>query len=216
MQYQPWINASLPSNFDTHLILEHHLRDSHSACKVHVTLPFRGRGLASKSQRGRSYIGSRCDADHATLTRTAGDNSWMQEGPIDTTVNHGYQAQRAGALAFLPTRILDTRQDECIQRIREWVFRCKNQHPTCSHQGLADSRLPSRVIDVGYPPRLYESHGENAHYITLSHCWGTSQHFVTTSENIDDLETEIPWTSLPKTFQDAISITRSLGLGFCG
>lgn len=138
----------------------------------------------------------------------------MLEGPIDATVSHGFQAQRAGALAFLPTRIMDTRQDECIHRIREWIFRCKNQHPACSHQGLAGSHLPSRVIDVGHPPRLYESHGERAHYMTLSHCWGTSQHFVTTSENIRDLRVEIPWTSLPKTFQDAILITRSLGIRF--
>ncbi|KAF2496648.1 HET-domain-containing protein, partial [Lophium mytilinum] len=51
-------------------------------------------------------------------------------------------------------------------------------------------------------------------YIALSHCWGTSQHVTTNRETYEDRTVGIPWSSLPKTFQDAIAITRALGIQY--
>lgn len=77
-------------------------------------------------------------------------------------------------------------------------------------------QLPTRVVDVGSITspfvRLHESNGETEHYICLSHCWGRKEFLQTTTANIIELKREIPWSALPKTFQDAIIFTRNLGI----
>lgn len=51
-------------------------------------------------------------------------------------------------------------------------------------------------------------------YIALSHCWGKSQHLISTTATIDDWKKNIPFSRLPRTFQDAINISRKLGFGY--
>jgi hypothetical protein len=48
-----------------------------------------------------------------------------------------------------------------------------------------------------------------AAYTVLSHCWGKNpQHIMLTKSTVEMLKTGIALSSLPKTFQDAIAITR--------
>lgn len=49
-------------------------------------------------------------------------------------------------------------------------------------------------------------------YATLSHCWGTSGTFTTTTKNIADLKKRIPFLDLPKTFRDALHFAKSIGV----
>jgi hypothetical protein len=76
--------------------------------------------------------------------------------------------------------------------------------------------LPSRVIDVGphdgsRNPCLHISKGETGSYLALSHCWGLNQHFTTTKETLHARLDGFVMSDLPKTFQDAVFITRQLG-----
>lgn len=48
-------------------------------------------------------------------------------------------------------------------------------------------------------------------YFTLSHCWGLSPQFTTTRATIEERRKAIRVDELPKTFQDAVVITRHLG-----
>lgn len=50
--------------------------------------------------------------------------------------------------------------------------------------------------------------------MTLSHCWGTSSILTATKRSIEDLKEGIAVSFLPKTFQDAIKITRRLGIKY--
>ncbi|KAF3805125.1 hypothetical protein GCG54_00005871 [Colletotrichum gloeosporioides] len=50
-------------------------------------------------------------------------------------------------------------------------------------------------------------------YVALSYCWGSEQFVKTTSLNLSHHEDMIKITSLPKTIQDAIFVTRKLGIG---
>ncbi|KAF1968012.1 HET-domain-containing protein, partial [Bimuria novae-zelandiae CBS 107.79] len=78
-------------------------------------------------------------------------------------------------------------------------------------------RLPTRVIRVGSAreePRLYVSNNECANYVTLSHCWGGVKPLITTTDTLEARTTCIPYDTLPKTFQDAVMITRSLGVEY--
>jgi hypothetical protein len=57
-----------------------------------------------------------------------------------------------------------------------------------------------------------ESGGSRGEYLCLSHCWGQLRpDCITTRETYQRNKTEIPWSSLPQTFRDAISITKLLG-----
>jgi hypothetical protein len=51
-------------------------------------------------------------------------------------------------------------------------------------------------------------------YATLSHCWGQLEIKKLTKENIKDILKGICLSELPKTFQDAVLVTRRLGARF--
>lgn len=84
--------------------------------------------------------------------------------------------------------------------------------------------LPTRLIDVGKddfePIRLVETRPASVQvppvtgpYIALSHRWGElnpEQRFCTHEDNIEQRKTYIGYDSLPRTFQDAVRITRAL------
>ncbi|KAI6088273.1 heterokaryon incompatibility protein-domain-containing protein [Hypoxylon rubiginosum] len=76
-------------------------------------------------------------------------------------------------------------------------------------------KLPTRVLDLGEHEddviRLIQTKNQYAHYTTLSHCWGSAR-CMTTTENLSKRLERIWFQDLPKTFQDAITITRRLGL----
>jgi hypothetical protein len=53
-----------------------------------------------------------------------------------------------------------------------------------------------------------------APYATLSYCWGGDQPFKTTAENFLLMQESLDYNSLPKTIQDAIVVTRQIGLRY--
>jgi hypothetical protein len=82
-----------------------------------------------------------------------------------------------------------------------------------------EPELPTHVIDVGssdgsQDPRLVVTGGSRGHYVAVSHCWGMQQPLKTEKRNIGDWLRGIPWISLPKTFQDVITVARALGIQF--
>lgn len=101
--------------------------------------------------------------------------------------------------------------------IAKWIRDCNDQHPKCAFP--APSRLPTRVVDVNAQNGadclvLHEARGQTGRYTALSHCWGKHQIIKTTKSTLGQLKQAIPWSSLSKTFQDAIIITRELGIRY--
>ncbi|RYP00705.1 hypothetical protein DL766_007768 [Monosporascus sp. MC13-8B] len=79
--------------------------------------------------------------------------------------------------------------------------------------------LPTRLVSVaGDVPRLVLTAGweTRPRYSTLSYCWGNEGFLRLTAENYDSFLTKIPTEELPKTFRDAIHITRELGSVYGG
>lgn len=62
--------------------------------------------------------------------------------------------------------------------------------------------------------RLAAEVKDQAAYITLSHCWGTSQPVRLLNSSYDELRTRIRYDILPKTFQDTVTTTRALGIQY--
>ena len=79
--------------------------------------------------------------------------------------------------------------------------------------------MPLRVLDVDDDSslggiRLCESKNLRGNYITLSHCWGNESPFSTQRSTMESRKQGIHFDELPKTFQDAICITRELGVKY--
>jgi hypothetical protein len=102
--------------------------------------------------------------------------------------------------------------------IAAWMKICLATHPNCS-AGHLDPQLPTRVIDVGTSnsnrdPFLYIAQGHRAQYLTLSYTWGHALPFTTKSSSLQARKAGMPLAKLPKTFQEAIQITRKLGVRY--
>ena len=108
---------------------------------------------------------------------------------------------------------------EVLSDIKAWFTTCATNHPECGPASTS-SRLPTRVLDVGFgtqanTTRLKETEiNEQGAYVALSHCWGTSTILKTTNETILAHMDNIEWHALSKTFQDAVIISRALGIQY--
>jgi len=108
---------------------------------------------------------------------------------------------------------LNPSSEACITQAKTWVKDCIASHPQCP--GLPESSLPTRVLKIVDDDTLQLYSGtEKALYATLSYCWGGPQTFSTTLSTIKNYETGFPVSELPQTLQDAVQVTRQLGLGY--
>lgn len=101
--------------------------------------------------------------------------------------------------------------------MKSWLHDCELNHQTCKP---LVSHKPKILIDVGSldgrPPRLVMSedlHNQDIRYATLSYCWGNAN-FCTTKENEIWQKQEIPLHLIPRTLQDALSLTRNLDIRY--
>ena len=101
--------------------------------------------------------------------------------------------------------------------IQDWMQECNTSHSKCHWP--ANTRLPSRVIDVGPSDELSEPHlilsdGRIGQYVALSHVWGGLVPVRTLKENLATHLSRLPLSSLPPSFRDAVIITRRLGIRY--
>lgn len=79
--------------------------------------------------------------------------------------------------------------------------------------------MPKRVIDVGpadgtCEPRLVEMQTTRGDWCTLSHTWGGKMALTTTRATLQDRIRGIVMSDLPLTFQDAVIVSRVLGVRY--
>ncbi|KAI1172795.1 HET-domain-containing protein [Nemania sp. FL0916] len=102
-----------------------------------------------------------------------------------------------------------------FQTALDWIEDCTTHH----HCGAvaAPPTLPTRVVDTGLhggPIRVVEGASRHGRYICLSHCWGQERPLMTVSKTLQNHMREISWDSIPATFQEAISISKKLGIQY--
>jgi len=117
-----------------------------------------------------------------------------------------------------------TGSDDCIDFVLSQLGRCRDTHTECqmmqqSRQG-SHGFLPTRMIDVGHigDPMIClveanECAGQPP-YIALSHCWGKSRPVQLTRSTVARLKAGFTLKDLPKTFQDAIHVTRKMRIRY--
>lgn len=103
--------------------------------------------------------------------------------------------------------------------ISQWLKQCTENHSRCNAP-IPEPWAPTRLLDIGTPEsefvRLVESESLTLKqpYATLSHCWGNTLIIRTTLATITEFRDCISHELLPKTFNDAIRIARSLHLRY--
>lgn len=117
--------------------------------------------------------------------------------------------KRIGKYAFDPILSADSN----FKIARQWLNQCEMKHDECLKSELPE--LPPRVLrldenDTGV--RLHIPNGDRARFVALSHCWGGHIETVLLKRNLNHFRQRIDISTLPLNFQDAISITRRLGL----
>ncbi len=116
---------------------------------------------------------------------------------------------------------------EASALIKDWIKWCRENHPDCRNlidgSEAADHEeplLPSRMLyldgEVGaIRPRLVCTGRDlRGRYTALSHRWGDVQPLTTQTATIEERKAGIPWQLLPKTFQDAATATKSIGVDY--
>ncbi|CZR63669.1 uncharacterized protein PAC_13566 [Phialocephala subalpina] len=105
-----------------------------------------------------------------------------------------------------------------VDIINHWISGCSYSHTVCTTHDY--SLLPTRVLDLNsskedHDFKLLVSNGASDRYIALSYCWGREGiPLQTTTTTLADRMERISFDAVPKTFQDAIQITRALGIRY--
>jgi hypothetical protein len=109
--------------------------------------------------------------------------------------------------------------------LRSWLEWCDTTHG-CNQQNVrSQGASPTRLIYVGYADAevlsLYvPQKNEGVKYTALSHRWGShpptkdNPQFCTTDGNLSARLNGFRLSELPKTFQDAVGVTRELGIEY--
>ena len=123
---------------------------------------------------------------------------------ISTCLNQHHQCNATRGI-YLPNRLIDvgsvqpTREPKLVTReeaTTAW------QHRTPGWYREMNAK-PTDISMISFPP-----------YISLSHCWGKRTHLVTKVKTIEERRKAIPLASLDQTYQEAIRITRALGIAY--
>ena len=103
---------------------------------------------------------------------------------------------------------------------RWWFQHCRIDHQHCTPADYSSRKLPKRLLEVGNSSNgltvkvIEPQHLQDIEYMTLSHCWGGTLPMCLLTGNLEMSKTGIPFSSLPKTFQDALSVVGWFGIKY--
>lgn len=129
-----------------------------------------------------------------------------------------------GPPSWLPrgntTRSFHSSSAESFEWARHEIDNCIDSHACC--RSLKNSFMPTRLINVR--PRniasdVFLQDGSSvprgSRYCALSYCWGdVKPDCLTTKATLAQRQFNIPWSTLPQTFQDAVYWARLAGVDY--
>ncbi|KAH7401041.1 heterokaryon incompatibility protein-domain-containing protein, partial [Phaeosphaeria sp. MPI-PUGE-AT-0046c] len=112
----------------------------------------------------------------------------------------------------------NTGSDAALQFLIDKEDECQKKHNICRLSVPVSGYTPTRLIELidcdNVSIQLRERLECIERYVALSHCWGSSQPLTLTRATATELFQGITLDRLPKTFQDAIAVTRRFGLRY--
>jgi hypothetical protein len=120
--------------------------------------------------------------------------------------------------AIVPPPNLNPTSKQTTTQIRTWLNYCALENERLSGQTttLLKPNIPRRVLKID-PERdfVYLVEPMDAYkYALLSYCWGGDQSTKTTKLTLTSHRRGININTLPNTIQDAIRVTRTIGLEY--
>lgn len=120
--------------------------------------------------------------------------------------------------------VLMDRVARCAAQIQAWIITCDSSHQNCQENregNTTKADLPRRLLQLSFcdsAPKVVvvDTAGleSDTKYATLSHRWGGVEILKLLQKNEKSLGQDVPFQSLPQTFQEATSICLSLGLRY--
>ncbi|CAI6045495.1 unnamed protein product [Clonostachys chloroleuca] len=99
-----------------------------------------------------------------------------------------------------------------------WFQSCESSHEQCQKaRDIRTRYLPTRVLNVSDEEHIFvhvPGRKQRDEYVSLSHCWGVGKQFKLETGSLKSRQTNINLHEMPKTFQDAVRITRHIGLRY--
>ncbi|KAI1482125.1 HET-domain-containing protein [Daldinia eschscholtzii] len=147
------------------------------------------------------------------------EDTLLEEDQVEWNFFHANLGQKD--LPGIPKGSLvsgNTASEAAYEWAQQQLSVCTQRHQHC--RTGSHSFLPTRLISVAGTNdevRLIDSSeiSQHSRYVALSHCWGTRlPECLTTKENVLDQMENVAWTTLPKSFQEAILFTRKLGIDY--
>ncbi|KAI1143339.1 heterokaryon incompatibility protein-domain-containing protein [Hypoxylon sp. FL0543] len=117
---------------------------------------------------------------------------------------------------------------EASSLISSWLQKCLSHHKKCLGRLCGSTVTPGDIVDLptrllhieSITPeikvRLAKTEGKQGKYCVLSHCWGPEHKrpLQTFRHNLEKHLMNIAPDKLPKTFKDALLITKSIGIDY--
>ncbi|KAJ4303821.1 hypothetical protein N0V90_002722 [Kalmusia sp. IMI 367209] len=208
--YEDKDTLELPCHFSMTLSFERGEDDLFTFLNVHLESIDQEEDNAVRRLRGERAVDLRY--------HTNSEDQRLDSRTADT-YNAGASVQMRNR--FFPLTSADTiiGSQKNMRHIYKWT------QGTLKHSQFvtADSiLLPRRLISVS-PDMLrvvetatikVDDEGSSKGFVALSYVWGLSQTFVLTTDTIDELESSFEILQLPQTIQDAIQVTRAIGLQY--
>jgi hypothetical protein len=103
---------------------------------------------------------------------------------------------------------------------KRWLSECNSTHAACRLSALEEGWFPTRLLRLGVSEtdtgnvRLIITANDrpDGPYATLSHCWGNKCYIQLSKSNLNHFLHDIQEAEMPKTFQEAIVVCRTLGI----
>ncbi|KAH9896204.1 heterokaryon incompatibility protein [Xylariomycetidae sp. FL2044] len=114
-----------------------------------------------------------------------------------------------------------TSSEESWSKVSKWMNECMKNHTACDSGDK--NWYPTRLLDLGGESgsepdaiRVIIGAEDNpaGRYATLSHCWGSAHFIQLLKATLTIYRQGILTNQLPKTFRDAIQVTRRMGIRY--
>lgn len=115
-----------------------------------------------------------------------------------------------------------TGSDSNIALASKWLNDCSAKHSIYhSFEGGQGPWYPTRLLDVGKHVEesdvrlvISDTDSPTGPYLTLSHCWGSALVSKLEMRDLEKSKAGISASALPKTFRDAVYVTKKLGVQY--
>ncbi|UPK96909.1 hypothetical protein LCI18_007844 [Fusarium solani-melongenae] len=235
----PWNGREWPQNSANGLSIQHHesitALEASAAAGCFLCRIFYTRYL-EKLENGRNDSISRLGpSDTCILYLGMNWGLGYNIGSVSLDLRGLRESDTYMDFPITPRRLaLDTLDEDlewmAKERIDPWIAECLtgiDHHQGCGLRKQQDDQsfeLPTRLIEVdqiGSPvvrvkvSSEIQMEGQRLHYLALSYVWGKGNGPAkTTRLNVNQRKQQIDLSTLPQTIQDAIKITRAMGIEY--